>query len=605
MTTSASQTTSIPIAIYSRVSTSAQADRQISIESQIAAMRLRADARGCQVVEEYADEGFSGTTDKRPDLQRLMREVLSGEVHVAEVWVHSYSRFFRDAYLQEHYIRQLEEAGIKFIATAEEYGDGDLAHSMRQFSGIINGMQSRDNARHVLRTRRANAERGNYNGGIPPYGFRSVQSEITGDTVRKRLEPHPEEAELVRLIYKLRLVGDGESGPLGSKSIAEWLNVHGHRTRKGKAFYVSVIHRILTDEVCIGRYWSNRAISKTGRVRPKEEWILTPVEPLVSEEDFARVQVLLAECRPNVTPPRSVSNDVLLSGLVVCESCGGPMTTDAGKGRHGKTYHYYVCMGKKLKGKTECSYPVRISRPVLDDLVVDALCNELLVPSRMEEIIERVRELRNSMRSDRSRELTQLKAEKKQVRTEIDRLIKGIVSGALAPTPQVRAAQDDLESRLGRACALIAAKEKAEEADVRKLRPSELQERCSMLQVRLRRSAIQMQKRYVRAFVSKVTVGRDGVRLEGSGTASAELACSKKSAGVGGVQPFVRDWRRGWDSNPRYGFPHTAFRVRRIRPLCHLSAKGLNAGRRASGRPEGGAVRPAVTLCQAASRSHR
>ena len=32
-------------------------------------------------------------------------------------------------------------------------------------------------------------------------------------------------------------------------------------------------------------------------------------------------------------------------------------------------------------------------------------------------------------------------------------------------------------------------------------------------------------------------------------------------------------WRRGWDSNPRYCCQYTAFRVRRIRPLCHLSAE--------------------------------
>ena len=31
-------------------------------------------------------------------------------------------------------------------------------------------------------------------------------------------------------------------------------------------------------------------------------------------------------------------------------------------------------------------------------------------------------------------------------------------------------------------------------------------------------------------------------------------------------------WRRGRDSNPRYGYPYSAFRVRRDRPLCHLSA---------------------------------
>jgi hypothetical protein len=34
-----------------------------------------------------------------------------------------------------------------------------------------------------------------------------------------------------------------------------------------------------------------------------------------------------------------------------------------------------------------------------------------------------------------------------------------------------------------------------------------------------------------------------------------------------------KSWRRGRDSNPRYGCPYAAFRVRCIQPLCHLSAE--------------------------------
>ena len=34
------------------------------------------------------------------------------------------------------------------------------------------------------------------------------------------------------------------------------------------------------------------------------------------------------------------------------------------------------------------------------------------------------------------------------------------------------------------------------------------------------------------------------------------------------------NWRRGWDSNPRNGFPLTAFPVLPIQPLLHLS-RGL------------------------------
>jgi hypothetical protein len=50
-----------------------------------------------------------------------------------------------------------------------------------------------------------------------------------------------------------------------------------------------------------------------------------------------------------------------------------------------------------------------------------------------------------------------------------------------------------------------------------------------------------------------------------------------------------KDWRRGRDSNPRYGCPYAAFRVRCIQPLCHLSA---GPGRRDRGDDRFLAKRP-------------
>src|SRR5215207_7783226 len=49
---------------------------------------------------------------------------------------------------------------------------------------------------------------------------------------------------------------------------------------------------------------------------------------------------------------------------------------------------------------------------------------------------------------------------------------------------------------------------------------------------------------------------------------------------------LLHGWRRGRDSNPRYGCPYAAFRVRCIQPLCHLSACArpwLNGGRDSMG----------------------
>src|SRR3954469_19007533 len=40
----------------------------------------------------------------------------------------------------------------------------------------------------------------------------------------------------------------------------------------------------------------------------------------------------------------------------------------------------------------------------------------------------------------------------------------------------------------------------------------------------------------------------------------------------------LRNWRREWDSNPRYGFPHTRFPSVRLKPLGHLSGGPLLKG---------------------------
>src|SRR5262247_1541571 len=52
-------------------------------------------------------------------------------------------------------------------------------------------------------------------------------------------------------------------------------------------------------------------------------------------------------------------------------------------------------------------------------------------------------------------------------------------------------------------------------------------------------------------------------------------------------------WRRGRDSNPRYGYPYAAFRVRCFQPLSHLSVAAMtyvSFSALAKGFPRGGAV---------------
>src|SRR5438105_14584806 len=49
------------------------------------------------------------------------------------------------------------------------------------------------------------------------------------------------------------------------------------------------------------------------------------------------------------------------------------------------------------------------------------------------------------------------------------------------------------------------------------------------------------------------------------------------------TRPSSVDWRREWDSNPRYGFPYTRFPSVRLQPLGHLSHQPILRAQRTYG----------------------
>lgn len=79
-----------------------------------------------------------------------------------------------------------------------------------------------------------NARQGFWNGALPPIGYRIKAAEQRGAKIKKKLEIDPIHADTVRLIYRLALNGDGNSGPTGIKSITTYLNERNIRTRDGR-----------------------------------------------------------------------------------------------------------------------------------------------------------------------------------------------------------------------------------------------------------------------------------------------------------------------------------------------------------------------------------
>jgi DNA invertase Pin-like site-specific DNA recombinase len=167
-------------AVYLRVSTGRQAEQDLSIPDQKAQTRAWAAQRGWTVVAEYVEPGASATDDKRPEFQKMIERACDGENAFDVIVVHSFSRFFRDAFGLEFYVRKLAKHGVRLVSITQELGDDPAQVMMRQVIALFDEYQSKENAKHVLRAMKENARQGFWNGSCPPLGYRTVEAERRG-----------------------------------------------------------------------------------------------------------------------------------------------------------------------------------------------------------------------------------------------------------------------------------------------------------------------------------------------------------------------------------------------------------------------------------------
>src|SRR6266511_1515469 len=227
-------TAPVRAALYLRVSTGRQAESDLSIPDQRRQAEAHCKSRGWEVVADYVEPGVSATDDRRPEFQRMIDAATTKPPAIDVIIVHSFSRFFRDQFQLEFYVRRLAKNGVRLVSITQELGDGPMSNMIRQIMALFDEYQSKENAKHTLRAMKENARQGFWNGSRPPIGYRIVEAAAQrGAPPKNTLEIAPIQAETVRLIFLLAREGDGVSGPMGVKSIAKHLSTAGIRTRDG------------------------------------------------------------------------------------------------------------------------------------------------------------------------------------------------------------------------------------------------------------------------------------------------------------------------------------------------------------------------------------
>ncbi|MBB2789256.1 UNVERIFIED_ORG: DNA invertase Pin-like site-specific DNA recombinase [Rhizobium esperanzae] len=396
--TTISLTTQSPLRAvgYYRVSTGRQHERDLSIPDQQRQTINCCSANGWQLVDEYHEAGLTASDDNRPEFQRMIERATDGDHPFDVIIVHSYSRFFRDSLQSEMYIARLKRSKVKVFSITQPLGDDDpQSKMMRQMIGIFDEYTLREISKHVRRAMSENARQGFWNGQTPPLGYKLEVAETRGDKVKRRLAIDDVEAELVRLIFQLCDLGDGATGPLGTKKIVSYLNDRGYRTRRGGLFGTSSVQQMLTNTTYVGTFVWNRYNSETKEPNPPELTVPMPVPAIIEQELFDRVQSTLRMRDPRVTPPRFTTGAILLTGLAVCGKCQGAMTLRTGTARNGKVHTYYSCSNRNKKGSMSCE---GLSMPMekVDWLVTNRLIERLLTPERIGEIITEITKQRNA-----------------------------------------------------------------------------------------------------------------------------------------------------------------------------------------------------------------
>jgi len=103
------------VALYARVSTHNGQDPEV----QLGALRAHVAQRGWQIADEFVDVGISGSKDRRPALDRMMKAAWEGKFQVVMVW-----RFDRFARSTKHLIMALEtfrSVNVSFISLQEQF----------------------------------------------------------------------------------------------------------------------------------------------------------------------------------------------------------------------------------------------------------------------------------------------------------------------------------------------------------------------------------------------------------------------------------------------------------------------------------------------------
>ena len=353
-----------------------------SITNQRTIVREYCEKHGIILVEEFADDGYSGGNFERPGFRAMLEHLKTGKVNT--VITKDLSRLGRDMTESSHYAeRYFPEHGIRYLAPGSNF-DSEDDNLMAPFQFAMNDVYLRDTSRKVKQTLNTKRNNGKYVA-CPPYGYR--KAERTTD----QLVPDENTAPVVKMIFDMAASGQS------CRSIALRLNeacvmpplkyrveCRDNFTERGAQrmsdlWNYTTVKRILRNRVYLGHtlLGKSRKVSVKSKKKikvPEEEWVFTKNthEPLVTQEKFDLAAHFMGEnTKANGANP--AFRHSIFGGIAYCACCGAAMCSGGSvyNGEREK-YWYLVCNNLTSRAQHRCAHGARIR---YDDLMEIIRCD--------------------------------------------------------------------------------------------------------------------------------------------------------------------------------------------------------------------------------------
>lgn len=275
----------------------------------------------------YREVVSGETIEDRPVVQELIQDVEDGKW--TGVFVMEVERLARgDTSDQGLIASTFKYSSTKIITPNKIYDPNDeFDEEYFEFGLFMSRREYKTINRRQQRGRKDAVREGKFPGNKAPYGYiRKKLEKEKGYT----LEPHPEQAPIVQMIFDMYVNQD-----IGSGMIANYLTKTGVPTALDNVWEVQTVTGIIKNPIYYGLVtWGRRAqvkarqkgVTVKSRPRtPRDRWVVGEGrhEPLVTKEMWDRAQEKLVG-NHNHTGPRGVISSTL-AGIVKCEICGKAM----------------------------------------------------------------------------------------------------------------------------------------------------------------------------------------------------------------------------------------------------------------------------------------